>query len=236
MLISGLYKTGADSTGGIMNQNINIGIQHESYKPKSRLSKVLKGVKRLLIAGIYASLVVIVVSFAENNTLAFAADHEKAETEKTGLTFEQAKLEYFTGIINDAEIAEYAVKYSEISNIDTSLIVALMKVESNFNPLAINYNRNGSIDRGICQLNNSTFKHFKIADFYNVELNIKTGCDFLRWCIDNADDSIVMALAYYNAGYGNVSRENVGDITLNYINKILGYKKTYDDQIALLMN
>ncbi|HBD96500.1 MAG: hypothetical protein A2015_15705 [Spirochaetes bacterium GWF1_31_7] len=221
-----------------MNRKASIKIQHEVYKP-SKVSKWIKGIRRLVLVGIYVSLVVIVVSFAENNTLAFAGDVER----KTGVSsnsvsmksIEEIKKEYFSGVINDSEIADYAIKYSNDFGIDTSLIVALMRVESNFNPLAINHNKNYSTDRGLCQLNNKTFPHYKVGDFYNAELNIKTGAEFLKWCIDNADNNLVMALAYYNAGYGNVSKENVGDLTLSYINKILGHKKTYDEQLTMLI-
>ena len=131
-------------------------------------------------------------------------------------------------------IAKLAITYSEKEGIETSLLVALMKTESNFNPNAINYNYNGSVDRGLCQLNNKTFPNLSKQDFYNPETNIKIAASFLNWCLRNSDYNLVRALAYYNAGWGNVTNENVGDLTLNYIQKITTYKKTFDDELELL--
>ena len=112
---------------------------------------------------------------------------------------------------------------------------ALLPVEfSAINPNAINYNYNGSVDRGLCQLNNKTFPNLSKQDFYNPETNIKLAASFLNWCLRNSDYNLVRALAYYNAGWGNVTNENVGDLTLNYIQKITTYKKTFDDELELL--
>lgn len=220
-----------------MNQDSNIRIQHEFYKPK-RFAKGLKNFKKLFIVSIYVSFVVIIVSFAENNTMAFASDLKQpaGKTKKSKMLPDEKMLSYYTSVIEDKDIAKYAIKYTNEYNIDTSLFVALMKVESQFNPQAMNYNYNGSIDRGLCQLNNRSFPDMKSADFYDPELNIKTACEFLKWCFDNSENSVVMGLAFYNAGYGSVSRDQVGDMTLNYIDKILNYKNDYESELEIVMN
>lgn len=222
-----------------MNSTGNIKIQHEAYKPH-RFHRSYKRIKRILISAGYVALVVVIFSFAESKTMAFAKgiSPEEAATQSLTPVFEKPEdiiLHYYTELIEDEKIAELAIRYSQENHIETSLLVALMKTESNFNPQAMNYNYNGSIDRGICQLNSRTFPHFKKADFYNAETNIKTASQFLRWCLDNSENNVVRALAYYNAGYGNVSNENVGEITLNYIQKITTYKKSYDDELEILL-
>ncbi|MBO5288586.1 MAG: transglycosylase SLT domain-containing protein [Spirochaetales bacterium] len=214
-----------------------IKIQCETYKP-SRWKKSLHGIKRLCIVAFYVSLVVILFSFAENKTTALAKNVSSDELSNVHsenvFSGDNIKLDYYTGVIENKNIAKLAITYSEKEGIDTSLLVALMKTESNFNPNAINYNYNGSVDRGLCQLNSKTFPNLSKKDFYDPETNIKTAAAFLRWCMENSNHNLVKALAYYNAGWGNVTNENVGDLTLNYIQKITTYKKTFEDELELL--
>ena len=216
-----------------------IKIQCETYKP-SRCGKSLRGFKKLFTIAFYVSLVVILFSFAESKSAAFAKNVSSDELENAQVkndkisSKENIKLKYYTDLIENENIAKLAITYSEKEGIETSLLVALMKAESNFNPNAINYNYNGSVDRGLCQLNNKTFPNLSKQDFYNPETNIKIAASFLNWCLRNSDYNLVRALAYYNAGWGNVTNENVGDLTLNYIQKITTYKKSFDDELELL--
>ena len=218
-----------------------IKIQCETYKP-SRWGKSLRGLKKLFAIAFYVSLVVILFSFAESKTTAIAKnvssdELKNVQAKNNGLfSKEDVKLKYYTDLIENEDIAKLAITYSEKEGIETSLLVALMKTESNFNPNAINYNYNGSVDRGLCQLNNKTFPNLSKQDFYNPETNIKIAASFLNWCLRNSDYNLVRALAYYNAGWGNVTNENVGDLTLNYIQKITTYKKTFDDELELLQS
>ncbi|MCH5150203.1 MAG: transglycosylase SLT domain-containing protein [Spirochaetales bacterium] len=214
-----------------------IKIQCETYRP-SRFKKSLRGIKRLVMIAFYVSLAVILFSFAESKTTALAKNVSSDELAnirtQTFRSAEDIKKNYYSGIIENEDIARLAIEYSEKEGIETSLLVALMKTESNFNPNAINYNYNGSVDRGICQLNSKTFPHLSKQDFYDPETNIKIAASFLRWCLENTDYNLVRALACYNAGWGNVTNENVGDLTLNYIQKITTYKKSFEDELELL--
>lgn len=214
-----------------------IKIQCETYKP-SRLKKSLRGIEKLIMIAFYISLAVILFSFAQSKTTALAKNISSDElanihAEKRQST-EDIKQNYYSGIIESEDIARLAIEYSEKEGIETSLLVALMKTESNFNPNAINYNYNGSVDRGICQLNSKTFPHLSKQDFYDPETNIKVAASFLHWCLENTNYNLVRALACYNAGWGNVTNENVGDLTLNYIQKITTYKKSFEDELELL--
>lgn len=214
-----------------------IKIQCETYKP-SRLKKSLRSIKRLIMIAFYVSLGVILFSFAESKTTALAknisSDELKDMRAENLQSAEDIKQNYYAGVIENEDIARLAIAYSEKEGIETSLLVALMKTESNFNPNAINYNYNGSVDRGICQLNSKTFPDLSKQDFYDPETNIKTAAAFLHWCLENTDYNLVRALACYNAGWGNVTNENVGDLTLNYIQKITTYKKSFEDELELL--
>jgi hypothetical protein len=90
-------------------------------------------------------------------------------------------------------------------DISPSLAFALCWAESRFNPTAVNRtNRNGSIDRGLFQLNNFSFPKLKETDFFNPSVNAYYGMAHLRWCLD-AGGSVVAGLAMYNAGTGRVN-------------------------------
>ena len=119
-------------------------------------------------------------------------------------------------------------KISKSYGIETTLLLAIMRIESGFNPRAINHNKNGSIDRGLCQLNSNTFPNLKVKDFYNAEVNIKHGVGFLDWCLKKSKKNTVKALAFYNAGIGAVKKQKVGERTLNYINLVMKKKRDYD--------
>jgi soluble lytic murein transglycosylase-like protein len=119
------------------------------------------------------------------------------------------------------EIAEYVIKYSAINNLDPKLVLSLIKAESNFDPKAINYNSNESIDRGLMQLNSSSFMEMSPKEFYDIETNISLGCEYLRWCLDKSDENLILGLTYYNNGYKKTKKSIVSERTLCYINKIL---------------
>ena len=115
-------------------------------------------------------------------------------------------------------------------------LLSLIKTESALNPLAENYNLNGTIDRGLCQLNSSTFSNIDKNILFDPESNIKYGAELLCWCLKKSDNNIVKALAFYNAGIGNVSNKKIGEITLNYINKIILEKSKLDKEYVEYVN
>jgi hypothetical protein len=155
---------------------------------------------------------------------------------------EKIKLEYFTKITGKKEIAEYSIKYTRMYDVDLALFVALMKAESRFNPRAVNLNIDPetkevwSIDRGLCQLNSATFPYLTNREFFNPEANIMHAVNYLRNCLDSADNNKVKALAFYNAGIGSVKNKRIGEKTLNYINYILNEKERYDDDLARMLS
>ena len=215
----------------------NYTVQHEYYRPaKSKRAAKFKKIKRIFMAAFYLSAITLIISFAESNKFAFAQTVEKEQIIPTLSRAQKDEIagEYYTGITGSAKIAALIINYSAKNGFKPSLLAALMETESNFNPRAVNKNTNMSIDRGLCQLNNNTFPDLKTYEFFDPETNIKYASEFLKWCIDESDENMVVALAYYNAGIGNVSNENVGDITINYINKILKRMKKHDERLEAL--
>ncbi len=101
--------------------------------------------------------------------------------------------------------SDLIIKYSHENNLDPFLVMAVIKVESNFVPEA-----HSGFAGGLMQLTEETAKwnanDLGIGDDYDYmepEINIRFGCHYLRHLLDvygNTDT----ALAAYNGGMGNV--------------------------------
>jgi soluble lytic murein transglycosylase-like protein len=85
--------------------------------------------------------------------------------------------------------------------VDPVLLTAIARVESNFNPRAINVNRNGTKDYGIMQINSSWVERYKVPKEWLFEpcYNIHFGAMVLRRCLDGYK-SIAQAVDCYNKG------------------------------------
>lgn len=96
-------------------------------------------------------------------------------------------------------------KYSEEYEVDSKLVYAIIKQESNFQTDA----RSSKGARGLMQLMEETANEIaekidcKDVDLVNPETNIKLGIKHLADLIDKYDNN-KMAIIAYNAGMGNV--------------------------------
>lgn len=131
-------------------------------------------------------------------------------------------INFFSEYTSNREVAEAILKYSIQYDVPPSLAFALSRAESNFNPEAINKNSR-STDRGLFQLNSSTFPELSLEEFFNIDTNSANGVKFIRWCLDTGKNE-VSALAMYNAGSGRVSGRGTPKMTLDYISKVLSYR------------
>jgi soluble lytic murein transglycosylase len=104
--------------------------------------------------------------------------------------------------------------------IDPSLVHAIVKVESDFNPYALS--RKGAM--GLMQLMPQTAVDMNIKNSFNPAENIDGGVKYLRYLIDRYEGNLSLALAAYNSGETAVKRW--GTIppfkeTQNYVKRIL---------------
>ena len=118
---------------------------------------------------------------------------------------------------------EFITKYAAKNKLDPYLVMAVIKVESNFVPEA-----RSQYAAGLMQLTEETAEwnakqmNLKDYDYLDPETNIRMGCHYLRHLIDKYDN-IDTALAAYNGGMGNVSkwlndsRYSDDGVTLKYI-------------------
>ena len=139
-------------------------------------------------------------------------------------------IDFFTAICKNREIAWSILDSSDEFNIPPALAFALCWEESRFNPNAINRkNLDGSIDRGLFQLNNKSFPHLEISSFYTINSNVRYGVGHLRYCL-NVGGSEISALAMYNAGAGRVKSTGAPEVTLNYISRILENRRKIESR------
>ncbi|MCL2763079.1 MAG: lytic transglycosylase domain-containing protein [Treponema sp.] len=137
---------------------------------------------------------------------------------------------FFMEVCASREIAEVILANASLYNIPPALAFALAWEESRFNPLAVNAkNRDGSIDRGLFQLNNRTFPRLDLPSFFNPEINAKYGMSHLQHCLEIGGTE-VSALAIYNAGAGRVRGSGAPKVSLDYASRILENRWLIEDR------
>jgi hypothetical protein len=117
----------------------------------------------------------------------------------------------------NAAIDEAAARH----NVDPSLVRALIKVESNFNPNAVS--RKGAM--GLMQLMPQTARQLNVTNPFDPEQNVDAGVRHLKQLMESFGGDVKLSLAAYNAGAGAVSRS--GGVphfaeTRNYVRRITG--------------
>lgn len=136
-------------------------------------------------------------------------------------------------------------KCSSEFGVETSLVLALIKAESNFNPDAVSR----ANAKGIMQLTEETFDFCNIAlktDNENIlapKANIRAGVWYLSYLIKRYNGNFKNALVAYNAGATNVDKwlsdprysldgKTLDEIpfgeTKRHTEKIIRYKMIYD--------
>jgi len=144
--------------------------------------------------------------------------------------FHEWVIDFFAVICQGREIAYAILDSADEFDVPPALAFALCWEESRFNPYAINrQNRNGSIDRGLFQLNNRSFPHLDVSVYYNINSNARYGISYLRQCL-NMGGNEISALAMYNAGPGRVRSTGAPEVTLKYASRILENRRKIESR------
>ncbi|MCB4303368.1 lytic transglycosylase domain-containing protein [Clostridioides difficile] len=113
-------------------------------------------------------------------------------------------------------------------NVDSNLIKAIIKVESDFNPNTVS----SAGAKGLMQLMPENCRDLGVTDPFNIEQNIDAGTRHIKEYIDMFGGSIEMGLMAYNGGPGRMKSrgvESISDLykmpkeTQNYIPKVMKY-------------
>lgn len=124
---------------------------------------------------------------------------------------------------------EYA---STVTGVPIGIAKALISKESGWDPKAIHYNFDGSVDRGLMQINSSSESSFSLRyldgqelDPFDVDQSIAVGLSFLADMHERFGSWITAVMAY-NCGPGTVENEMVPETTKKYAREIMGEFKT----------
>ena len=111
---------------------------------------------------------------------------------------------------------------SQTHGISFSLLKALIKTESDFNPKAVS--RAGA--RGLMQLMPENIKTLKIKNPFDPRENIMGGTRYLKQLINRFNGKLPLALAAYNAGPGVVEKyQRIPPFqeTENFVKQVMEY-------------
>lgn len=126
------------------------------------------------------------------------------------------------GSMNDT-IQDASQRY----RIHTALIKAVIKTESDFNPLAVS--PKGAV--GLMQLMPGTAQDLGVVDRTDPVENIHGGVRYLREMLEQFNNDLVLSLAAYNAGPGAVKKHGNTvppyEETQHYVAKVLHYYRAY---------
>ncbi|OGH97433.1 MAG: hypothetical protein A2287_05535 [Candidatus Melainabacteria bacterium RIFOXYA12_FULL_32_12] len=122
--------------------------------------------------------------------------------------------------VSKGQIENIVKQVADKHNIDERLILAVIKQESGFNPNAVS----SAGAQGLMQLMPATAKRLGVSNPFDPVQNIEGGVKHLKGLMAKYRGNLVLSLAAYNAGGGNVDK--YGGIppfkeTQNYVKNIL---------------
>jgi soluble lytic murein transglycosylase-like protein len=120
-------------------------------------------------------------------------------------------------------------KTADKFKLDSALIKAVIKAESNFNHRAVS--PVGA--QGLMQLMPKTASSLNVDDSFHPEKNIEGGARYLRYLLNTYKGDLTLALAAYNAGEKAVAKYNYSippyRETQNYVRRVYSFYRSYSN-------
>ena len=125
------------------------------------------------------------------------------------------------------EYDELITTASERYGVDSRLVKAIIKAESDFDPRAVS--KKGAM--GLMQIMPENFQHLDIQNPFDPEENIMGGTRYFKYLYDRFDGKLSLSLAAYNAGPTTVDSYNKTippyRETEQYVRRVLRYYRNY---------
>ena len=175
--------------------------------------------------GILLLFTLIVGGAATGNSAIYRYVDEHGMVHFTNIP-QSTKFRFYRGEGNTYRIDTLINHYADKFNLNRSLLKAVIKVESNFDPKVVS--SKGA--QGLMQLMPETAKEVGVSNPFSPSDSIYGGSRYLRKMLDTFDLNLDYALAAYNAGPGAV-RKYGGippyDETENYVKLVKHYFNYY---------
>lgn len=167
------------------------------------------------------------INSGTNNGITIDTEIGGNESNKNDTNEEASKADPGDNILGTTDFIK--TPYDEIfalaastTGVPVNLLKAIARQESNYNASVVS--SAGAI--GVMQLMPATAKGLGVTDPYDARQNIMGGSKYIRDLLIRYDGNVVLALAGYNAGPGNVNK--YGGVppfkeTQNYVVKVIGY-------------
>ena len=132
----------------------------------------------------------------------------------------------------DERIENAVQLYSNKYGVDSNLVKAIIKTESNFDPNVVS----SAGAKGLMQLMPENCRDLGVEDPFNIEQNIEGGVKHIKEYIDRYIGDVEMALMAYNGGPTRMMNRGVksmADIykmpkeTQNYVPKVMSYYRGF---------
>lgn len=141
----------------------------------------------------------------------------------------EAVVDFFADVTGSEKIAVAVLDTSDEFDVKPTKAFGIAFIESSYRSDAVNQNNDGSIDRGLFQLNDRTFPNLGDDDFFHPETSAWYGIRHFSFALDRVDGDFLTAVAIYNAGPSRVLNDEIPDSTQAYMQRIDGYRSRMID-------